>query len=167
MDPHQFNLQPVLTLNPFLSALPPSLLSADKVEVCDNRVAVCRDHANGICGRQKCKYYHIPIIVPPAPVMAAILHQHSDPPPGTEDTVIEYHHPAHTMTRDWADAAAAVAIGLGAIEGSCTNLITTSELPERSIKTTTTTTTSEAATTTPSGTPTDTCTEGGDDCVSS
>lgn len=44
--------------------------AADKVEVTDHRVAVCRDHAKDACKRQQCKYYHIPIAVPPAHVMA-------------------------------------------------------------------------------------------------
>lgn len=35
----------------------------------DHRVAVCRDHAKNACKRQQCKYYHIPIAVPPANVM--------------------------------------------------------------------------------------------------
>lgn len=33
-------------------------------------MSVCRDHANGICQRQQCKYYHIPVAIPPANVMA-------------------------------------------------------------------------------------------------
>lgn len=33
-------------------------------------MAVCRDHALGNCFRQQCKYYHIPIELPPAPIMA-------------------------------------------------------------------------------------------------
>lgn len=105
--------------------------------MCDNRVAVCRDHANGICGRQKCKYYHIPIIVPPAPVMAAILHQHSDPPPGTEDQSPRHHQPTPDadvleLSRGRAAVLETVARnevpGLDAIDGTCTNSITTSEL---------------------------------------
>lgn len=46
-------------------------MECDKVEVCDQRVAVCRDHAKGMCKRKQCKYYHIPIVLPPANVMAA------------------------------------------------------------------------------------------------
>lgn len=38
----------------------------------DHRVAVCRDHAKDACKRQQCKYYHIPVAVPPANVMANI-----------------------------------------------------------------------------------------------
>lgn len=38
----------------------------------DHRVAVCRDHAKDACKRQQCKYYHIPIAMPPANVMATI-----------------------------------------------------------------------------------------------
>lgn len=45
----------------------------DKVEVIDQRVAVCRDHAKSACKRQQCKYYHIPVVVPPANVMADIF----------------------------------------------------------------------------------------------
>lgn len=117
-------------LNPLFS-LSLSLPSADKVEVCDNRVAVCRDHANGICGRQKCKYYHIPILVPPAPVMAAILHQHSDPPPGTED---EYQTQQYQFGPELevGRSRSREGDGLDAIEGSCTNSITTSEVPSTS-----------------------------------
>lgn len=48
---------------------------ADKVEVIDHRVAVCRDHAKDACKRQQCKYYHIPIAVPPAPVMANLYNK--------------------------------------------------------------------------------------------
>lgn len=48
-------------------------MTADKVEVIDHRVAVCRDHAKDACKRQQCKYYHIPIAVPPAHVMANIF----------------------------------------------------------------------------------------------
>ncbi|RZC34302.1 hypothetical protein BDFB_006770 [Asbolus verrucosus] len=44
----------------------------DGVEVVDHRVAVCRDAAKGQCSRSTCKYYHIPIALPPAPVMAAL-----------------------------------------------------------------------------------------------
>lgn len=47
-----------------------SVTLGDKVEVIDQRVSVCRDHANGICQRQQCKYYHIPVAIPPANVMA-------------------------------------------------------------------------------------------------
>lgn len=52
-------------------------ISDDKVEVCDQRVAVCRDHANGQCRRKQCKYYHIPVILPPADVMATILNNNA------------------------------------------------------------------------------------------
>lgn len=48
--------------------------SGEKVEVIDQRVSVCRDHAKGACKRQQCKYYHIPVAIPPANIMA-ILHQ--------------------------------------------------------------------------------------------
>lgn len=47
------------------------VIAGDKVEVIDQRVSVCRDHANGICRRQQCKYYHIPVVIPPANVMAS------------------------------------------------------------------------------------------------
>ncbi|EFA04001.1 hypothetical protein TcasGA2_TC014150 [Tribolium castaneum] len=46
--------------------------SRDGVEVVENRVAVCRDAAKGQCSRSTCKYYHIPVALPPAPVMAAL-----------------------------------------------------------------------------------------------
>lgn len=49
------------------------LCLGDKVEVIDQRVSVCRDHANGICQRQQCKYYHIPVAIPPANVMATAI----------------------------------------------------------------------------------------------
>lgn len=42
------------------------------VEVVEHRVTVCRDAAKGQCTRPLCKYYHIPIPLPPAPVMAAL-----------------------------------------------------------------------------------------------
>jgi len=48
------------------------LSEANKVEIIDHRVAVCRDHAKGNCKRQQCKYYHIPVAVPPAHVMANV-----------------------------------------------------------------------------------------------
>lgn len=47
------------------------------MEVCDQRVAVCRDHANGQCRRKQCKYYHIPVMLPPADVMATILNNNT------------------------------------------------------------------------------------------
>lgn len=43
---------------------------AKKLEIHEQRVAVCRDHVNGICRRQQCKYYHIPIQLPSAHEMA-------------------------------------------------------------------------------------------------
>lgn len=43
---------------------------AKKLEINEQRVAVCRDHANGFCRRQQCKYYHIPIQLPSAAEMA-------------------------------------------------------------------------------------------------
>lgn len=49
----------------------------DQVEVIDQRVAVCRDHAKSACKRQQCKYYHIPVVVPPANVMAGIFNSNS------------------------------------------------------------------------------------------
>lgn len=48
------------------------LFAGDGVEVVDQRVAVCRDAAKGQCSRPVCKYYHIPVALPPAPVMAAL-----------------------------------------------------------------------------------------------
>nr|CAI5860394.1 unnamed protein product [Callosobruchus analis] len=45
---------------------------AEGVEVVEGRVSVCRDFAKGQCRRSACKYYHIPVALPPAPVMAAI-----------------------------------------------------------------------------------------------
>lgn len=47
-------------------------LAGDKVEILDQRVSVCRDHANGACRRQQCKYYHIPVAIPPANMMATV-----------------------------------------------------------------------------------------------
>lgn len=35
-------------------------------------MAVCRDHAKDACKRQQCKYYHIPVAIPPANIMADI-----------------------------------------------------------------------------------------------
>lgn len=48
------------------------VVAGDGVEVVEQRVAVCRDAAKGQCCRSACKYYHIPIALPPAPVMAAL-----------------------------------------------------------------------------------------------
>ncbi|KQS62357.1 uncharacterized protein Dere_GG20672, isoform G [Drosophila erecta] len=56
-------------------------VSYDKVEVIDQRVAVCRDHANSQCRRKQCKYYHIPIVLPPANIMAAMITSPSDQQP--------------------------------------------------------------------------------------
>lgn len=56
---------------------------ADKVEVTDHRVAVCRDHAKDACKRQQCKYYHIPIAVPPAHVMANLYKKDTTTAPMT------------------------------------------------------------------------------------
>lgn len=47
---------------------------AKKLEIHEHRVAVCRDHINGICRRQQCKYYHIPIQLPPATEMSMSLY---------------------------------------------------------------------------------------------
>lgn len=44
-----------------------------KLEITEQRVAVCRDHVNGICKRQQCKYYHIPIELPSALEMASSI----------------------------------------------------------------------------------------------
>jgi len=62
------------------------LTEADKVEVTDHRVAVCRDHAKDACKRQQCKYYHIPISVPPAHVMANLYKKDSTTSPLTAFT---------------------------------------------------------------------------------
>lgn len=51
---------------------------AGNVEIVDNRVTVCRDAVKGTCLRPLCKYYHIPVELPPAPVMAA-AQQGTDP----------------------------------------------------------------------------------------
>lgn len=48
------------------------LFVGDGVEVEEHRVTVCRDAAKGQCARPACKYYHIPVALPPAPVMAAL-----------------------------------------------------------------------------------------------
>lgn len=52
----------------------------------DHRVAVCRDHAKDACKRQQCKYYHIPIAVPPAHVMANLYKRDSTTAPLTAFT---------------------------------------------------------------------------------
>lgn len=39
----------------------------------DQRVAVCRDHAKDACKRQQCKYYHIPVVVPPAHIVVNMI----------------------------------------------------------------------------------------------
>jgi len=43
------------------------------VEVVDMKVTVCRDAVKGKCVRPLCKYYHIPIPLPPANEMALQL----------------------------------------------------------------------------------------------
>ncbi|XP_037713306.1 muscleblind-like protein 2 isoform X28 [Drosophila subpulchrella] len=74
-------------------------VSYDKVEVIDQRVAVCRDHANSQCRRKQCKYYHIPIVLPPANIMAAMITSPSDPQPAV---------PVATTTASQAAAATPV-----------------------------------------------------------
>lgn len=32
------------------------------------KVSVCRDAVKGKCGRGLCKYYHLPVVLPPAPL---------------------------------------------------------------------------------------------------
>ncbi|XP_043643239.1 muscleblind-like protein 2 isoform X7 [Drosophila teissieri] len=75
-------------------------VSYDKVEVIDQRVAVCRDHANSQCRRKQCKYYHIPIVLPPANIMAAMITSPSD-----QQAAV----PVATTTANPAAAAAATA----------------------------------------------------------
>lgn len=77
--------------------------------------------------------------------MAAILHQHTDPPPGTED---EYQQREHyqPMTLDRGAVGAAGTRGLDAIVGTCTNSITTSEFTILDVVTPATTTTIAAVT---------------------
>ncbi|KAK6622794.1 hypothetical protein RUM43_008637 [Polyplax serrata] len=41
-------------------------LDTDHVETIDGRVTVCRDAAKGSCFRPFCKFYHIPVALPPA-----------------------------------------------------------------------------------------------------
>lgn len=55
-------------------------------------MAVCRDHANGQCRRKQCKYYHIPVILPPADIMATIINNNNSTlttttPPSTSSTI--------------------------------------------------------------------------------
>ena len=38
----------------------------DHVEITDMRVTVCRDAVSGKCLRNMCKFYHLPIFLPPA-----------------------------------------------------------------------------------------------------
>lgn len=45
------------------------------VEVVDMKVTVCRDAVKGKCVRPLCKYYHIPILLPPANEMAQLEDQ--------------------------------------------------------------------------------------------
>ncbi|XP_047476111.1 muscleblind-like protein 3 [Penaeus chinensis] len=45
-----------------------SPVPADHVEVTDMKVSVCRDAVKGKCGRGLCKYYHLPVVLPPAPL---------------------------------------------------------------------------------------------------
>ncbi|KAJ9574295.1 hypothetical protein L9F63_026059, partial [Diploptera punctata] len=46
-------------------------VNSSYVEVVDMKVTVCRDAVKGKCVRPLCKYYHIPIPLPPANEMAA------------------------------------------------------------------------------------------------
>ncbi|XP_043861797.1 myb-like protein Q isoform X25 [Drosophila santomea] len=87
-------------------------VSYDKVEVIDQRVAVCRDHANSQCRRKQCKYYHIPIVLPPANIMAAMITSPSD-----QQAAV----PVATTTANPA-AAAAAATAAAAFNGT-SNLI--------------------------------------------
>lgn len=50
-------LEDIKRISPFFS---------DYVEVTDGRVAVCRDAVRGKCSRPMCKYYHIPVTLPPS-----------------------------------------------------------------------------------------------------
>ncbi|XP_033156309.1 circadian locomoter output cycles protein kaput isoform X13 [Drosophila mauritiana] len=88
-------------------------VSYDKVEVIDQRVAVCRDHANSQCRRKQCKYYHIPIVLPPANIMAAMITSPSDQQPAV---------PVATTTANPAAAAAAAAATAAGYNGT-SNLI--------------------------------------------
>lgn len=58
----------------------------DHVEVTDMKVSVCRDAVKGRCGRGLCKYYHLPVSLPPAP-----LH----PPSARTHHTTPRHHPLH------------------------------------------------------------------------
>lgn len=42
------------------------LCFTEYVEVVDGKVTVCRDSVRGKCTRPMCKYYHIPVELPPA-----------------------------------------------------------------------------------------------------
>ncbi|CAG5107338.1 Protein of unknown function [Cotesia congregata] len=53
-----------------ITPIPANLSVFGNVEVVDNRVTVCRDAVKGACMRPQCKYYHIPVALPPAPLMA-------------------------------------------------------------------------------------------------
>jgi len=57
-------------------------LDAGHVETVDGRVTVCRDAAKGRCFRPLCKFYHIPVSLPPAGEIARA-----------------YKHPAGEMAR--------------------------------------------------------------------
>uniref|UniRef100_A0A1A9VS69 C3H1-type domain-containing protein n=1 Tax=Glossina austeni TaxID=7395 RepID=A0A1A9VS69_GLOAU len=65
------------------------LTEDDKVEVCDQRVAVCRDHANGQC-RPSSKIYNT--APPPPPAAAVAYHPVHYTTAGTP-----YHHPHHQL----------------------------------------------------------------------
>lgn len=76
-------------------------------------MAVCRDHAKDACKRQQCKYYHIPIAVPPAHVMANLF-KRDITPTTTITTQIAAAAAAQTTTVQSASRAAIAAAAAAA-----------------------------------------------------
>ncbi|KAG0715617.1 hypothetical protein GWK47_001265 [Chionoecetes opilio] len=78
---------------PGFSLTPP--VFADHVEVTDMKVSVCRDAVKGKCGRGLCKYYHLPVLLPPAPLDPHSARTHSAPRHHTL-----HNPPTHTLVLD-------------------------------------------------------------------
>ena len=49
-----------------------SFFLLDHVEITDMRVTVCRDAVSGKCLRNACKFYHLPIVLPPATIASTL-----------------------------------------------------------------------------------------------
>jgi hypothetical protein len=75
------------------------------VEVVDNHVTVCRDDVSGRCTRALCKYYHIPVELPPAPQMAR-LHSLINKPAAKSDSASQHEAVVHQQAAPVVYAAA-------------------------------------------------------------